>query len=106
MPDRLRSTGKNPLLTYGRAAYRRGEEFIATPSDAKTLVSTGLAERVGEDEVPALLMPPMREPTLEEVAAVVVQKKEFTQADIDPPKRKRGRPRKNTYSTRDLRADE
>lgn len=104
MPDRLRALKR---FSYAGRAYGPGDVFIASAPDAKALIAgnSPAAERFDED-VPALLAPPMREFSLDEVAAVVVHTKELTQADLVPPKRKRGRPRKSEYLTRDMRAEE
>lgn len=55
---------------------------------------TGMATRV-EDEVPALLAP----------RPVASESQTYNVAALDPPRRKRGRPRKNEYRTRDMRAE-
>jgi hypothetical protein len=99
MPDRLKSTGKRNPLPYGRGNYAPGEEFTAPASDARTLVMTGLAIRVGPDEQPQELAPAI-EPLPLLTRAFVAQGVE------DPPKRKRGRPRKGEYDRRDMRAKE
>lgn len=94
MPDSLIARVR---LNYGRGAYLPGERFVAAPADAKTLVATGKAVR-DDEPVPALLQPPSAahpsEPPMRVVDPV---------APIEP-KRKRGRPRKGEYLTRDMRA--
>lgn len=101
MPDRLRALRR---FSYAGRAYVAGDVFIASAPDAKALVAgnTPAAERYDENDVPALLAPKQ---TLNEAAAEVVG---VEPAKVEPtePKRKRGRPRKNTYDTREMRAKE
>lgn len=100
MPDRLRSTGKRNPLPYDRSHYGPGEEFTASSVDARILVMAGLATRVEDEEVPALLQ---RAPAaVREVAEAPATKVVVAET----PKRKRGRPRKGEYLRRDLGAEE
>jgi hypothetical protein len=96
MPERLIAVGRVP---YGRNVYLDGEEFTASSPDAKTLVAIGRAKRVGEDELPA----PQSEPA--EPVSTLLTRDLAPQAD-EPPKRKRGRPRKGEYLHRQMRAKE
>ena len=96
MPDRLKAKCRLP---YGRNVYFPGEYFIASSVDARTLVATGKADRADEeDPVPALLtrnLEPLTESrgTYDAPSAVEPEQK-----------RKRGRPRKGEYLTRDMSA--
>jgi hypothetical protein len=95
MPDRLRALRRFP---YGGRVYVRGDILIASAPDAKALVAgiNPAAERFDED-------PPA--PTL---ATLVARDLIAEQPAEEPmPKRKRRRPlgSKNTYKSRDMRAE-
>lgn len=76
-------------VTYARRNYLPGQRFTASHLDAKVLIAGGMA-RV--ESVAALA----QEPEVQRAAPDEV---------IEPPKRKRGRPRKGEYARRDMQAD-
>jgi len=86
-------------IPYNRKTYAKGEHFLATPYDARTLVLFGVAARapdnatlsVASAPTPPTPTPP---PPAEQQPAPAAE----------PAKRKRGRPRK--YERRDMLAKE